>query len=255
MPYPLSIQLYTVRDLTKTPADRARVIREIAEIGYVATEGGGERLTDDARQLYADTGLRFSSWWAVPTAETLQGYVEVAKATGITHFVGSVGPDQFKDEATIVALAAQYEAAAQLLAPHGLSMCYHNHYWEFAAKFGDRYGWDVLFDHAPSLRAELDLYWASNFGAVDVPALVRRYASRTPLMHVKDGPLVKDQPNTAVGQGKLDLKAAIAEADPSVLKWLIVELDSYVGGSANMMDAVRDSYTYLTSEGLATGRT
>ncbi|HEV7299052.1 MAG TPA: sugar phosphate isomerase/epimerase [Tepidisphaeraceae bacterium] len=254
MPYPLSIQMYTVRDLTKTPEDRVKVIREIGQIGYVATEGGGGKLTDDTRQLYRESGLKFSSWWAVPTADNVQQFIDIAKETGITHFIGSDGPDKFKDESSIKALAERYETAAQLLKPHGLQQLYHNHYWEFDIKHDGRYAWDVFFDQAPTLGAELDLYWASNFGAVDVPAVLRKYASRTPIVHVKDGPLVKDQPNTAVGKGKFDNKAAIAAADPNVLKWLVVELDNYVEGNDKMMDAVRDSYAYLTNAGLATGQ-
>lgn len=254
MPYPLSIQLYTVRDITKTPADRERVIREIADIGYLATEGGGDKLTDETRRLYKETGLRFSSWWAMPTKEKLQQFVDIAGECGFTDFIGCVGPKEFDSRDTILATAEKYEAAAQLLKPHGLRMLYHNHWWEFQTHVDGRYGWDILFDAAPTLGAEIDLYWASNFGQVDVPAVVRKYAKKAPLFHVKDGPLIKDQPNTAVGQGKLDLKAPIAAADPSVLKWLVVELDAYVKGNENVMEAVHDSYKYLTSTGLATGR-
>jgi len=55
---------------------------------------------------------------------------------------------------------------------------------------------------------------------------------------------------TAVGKGVLDFPAIIAAADPNVLDWLIVELDSC---GTDMTEAVQDSYTYLIENGLAAG--
>jgi len=83
-----------------------------------------------------------------------------------------------------------------------------------------------------------------------VPAVVRQYAKRIPCLHIKDGPLVQGKPHTAVGKGKMKMAPIIAAADPKVLEWLIVELDEC---ATDMMQAVRDSYAYLTGEGLAEG--
>jgi sugar phosphate isomerase/epimerase len=106
----------------------------------------------------------------------------------------------------------------------------------------------------PAVNAELDIYWASNFGVIDVPAVVSKYKSRIPLLHVKDGSLQKGDAMTAVGSGKLDVAACIKAADPKVLKYLVVELDEYVGGSDRVMDAVRESYQWLVKSGLGVGR-
>jgi sugar phosphate isomerase/epimerase len=138
---------------------------------------------------------------------------------------------------------------AEIARSRGLTMCYHNHYWEFVRYADGRYGWDVLMDEAPALCGQIDLYWASNFGAVDVPALVRRYAARTPLVHVKDGPLKKDEPNTAVGGGAMDIPACVRAADPAVLTWLVVELDRCAEGG-DMLEIVRQSARYLQVTGL-----
>ena len=40
-------------------------------------------------------------------------------------------------------------------------------------------------------------------------------AGRVPLLHIKDGPLEQKQPKVAVGQGKVDVAAVIAAADPA----------------------------------------
>jgi len=254
--YPLSIQMYTVRELTKTPDDFRNVVRQIADIGYAGLEAGppSDMSAKEFRSFVEDLGMKVSSTWGAPTADTVQETVDIAGDLGVSHIVSCWGPDNFTSLEEIEKTATFFEEAAQLLKPHGLQMLYHNHWWEFEHKVDGVYGWDVLFDRTPTLGGEIDLYWASNFGEVDVPAIVRKYAAKAPLLHVKDGPLVTGEPNTACGKGKMDLPAAIGAADPNMVKWLIVELDDYVGGHANMMEAVRDSYTYLTEAGLARGQ-
>jgi sugar phosphate isomerase/epimerase len=80
--------------------------------------------------------------------------------------------------------------------------------------------------------------------------VVAAHKARLPILHIKDGMLEKDGPMTAVGSGKLDMPAIIGAADPTVLEWLVVELDRC---ATDMMEAVRQSYAYLTAQGLATG--
>lgn len=50
--------------------------------------------------------------------------------------------------------------------------------------------------------------------------------------------------------GKLDIPGILGAANPDVLRWLVVELDRCDTG---MTEAVRQSYTYLTGNGLAAG--
>ncbi len=260
MTKPISIQMYTVRDLTRTPEDYRKIVREIAAIGYAGIEAGPPKDMSPAefKRFVNDLGMVISSGGGTPTKETIDQVVERSKALGVQQLMGGHGPDQFKTLDEIKKTAEVFQTAAELLAPHGLEMCYHNHWWELATIGDDagkqRYGLDILLELAPALKCEIDIYWASNFGTVDVPALVMKHASRTPLLHEKDGPLEKDKPHTAVGSGKLDIPPSIHSADPKVLRWLIVELDHYGPGNDKVMEAVRESYRFLTSTGLAEGR-
>jgi sugar phosphate isomerase/epimerase len=97
--------------------------------------------------------------------------------------------------------------------------------------------------------SELDVYWAA-FGGSDPAEVVAKNTARLPFLHIKDGDLEKDGPMKAVGAGKLDMPAIIAAADPSVTKWLVVELDRC---ATDMTEAVRESYKYLIGNGLAAG--
>jgi hypothetical protein len=64
---------------------------------------------------------------------------------------------------------------------------------------------------------------------------------------VKDGPVTKDDPMTAVGAGRMPV-AEILAACPSA-EWHVVELDRC---ATDVLIAVRDSPTWLTGHGLAT---
>lgn len=254
MSKPISLQTYTIREIIKTPEEYRRAIEEVARIGYAGIEAGvpSHMTPDEFKRFLDDLGLRLSSSWCQPKTEHVGKLVDMAGMFGFDCLVGCYGPDQFKTVDGARKTADDFGAMAEALRPHGLTMCYHNHWWEFDApeNLGGRYGWDIVMERSPSLACEIDCYWASNFGAVDVPAVVTKYKARTPLLHVKDGPLVKEAANVAVGDGKMDIKACVAAADPNVLQWLIVELDKFDG---DIMDAVRDSYVWLTESGLGHG--
>jgi sugar phosphate isomerase/epimerase len=87
-------------------------------------------------------------------------------------------------------------------------------------------------------------------GGRDVPAVLRKLGKRAPTLHIKDGPLDRKEPMTAVGGGRMDWAAVIGAAHPSTA-WLIVELDRC---ATDMFEAVRASCEYLTSKGFARGR-
>jgi len=255
MPTPLSIQLYTVRDVTKTPEDFNRVLKQIADIGYVGIESGvpGHFSPADFKKFLDDLGLKVSGTWDWPDESNIGQVVEHAKLFGYTFVTNGFGPGDFQSPELIQKSAQKAQTAAELCTKHGLTFCLHNHAWEFEIESMGKIAYHTLMELAPAASAELDVYWASAFGKMNVPLVVKKYAGRIPQLHVKDGPLIKNEPNTACGHGKMDLKACVHSADPEKLKWLVVELDQYVRGHEHVMEAVQDSYTWLTESGLGTG--
>jgi sugar phosphate isomerase/epimerase len=96
---------------------------------------------------------------------------------------------------------------------------------------------------------EVDVYWVQTAG-LDPVAVIKELGPRVRLLHVKDGPAVKDEPMVAVGDGVLDIPAII-EAGQDNTEWLIVELDK---SDSDIMAAVLKSYDYLVGSGLAYGK-
>jgi len=253
---PLALQLYTVRELA--PKDPVGTLKRVAEIGYKGVEGSSSyygRTMKEYRQLLDDLGLKASSTWIpIPTRENLQQVIDTTGTMGCTCGTVGRGPEAYRTADDIRKLADELQAGAQLLEGTDLKLCVHNHWWEFEEVDG-RLGEEILLERAPAVNAELDIYWAHNFGAVDVPAIVRKYRKRIPLMHVKDGMLVKPPQGqrhqfTAVGRGEVNVPPIIKAADQAVLQWLIVEIDEVEG---DMMEAVEASYRYMIDNKLAEG--
>lgn len=133
----------------------------------------------------------------------------------------------------------------------GVTLMMHNHWWEYECLPDGRMKIDVFLEHCPGVMFEMDVYWAANFGVNSPAAMVARHARRAPLLHIKDGMLERGGKMKAVGQGKIDIAGAIRAADPAVLQWLVVEADEFEG---DMFDCIADSYSFLTSHGLASGK-
>lgn len=247
---PISVQLYSVREAAAK--DFVGVLKKVAAIGYKAVEFAGlhGHTPKDIRKVLDDLGLVASSSHAgLPAPDSASEIIDTAKTLGYTLVITGKGPDDFKTVDAIEKAAAEFQKGAELIKSAGLRLGYHNHWWEMSPVDG-RLGLERFLEAAPAVFSQTDVYWACNFGKVDVPALVAAHNSRIPCLHLKDGPLVQGQPHTAVGKGKMDIPAVVKAADPKVLKWLIVELDEC---ATDMMGAVEDSYAYLTSTGLAEG--
>ena len=246
---PIALQLYSVREAAKE--DLLGTMKKVAEFGYAGVEGLGGMEPEERKRILDDLGLRTSSiHWSLATEENIQEIVDVAGLLGVNVVVGGWRTREDWDSVDgIRRIADGLQKSAELLKGHGLVQAYHNHWWEMQ-DFDGTLGLEIYLENAPDANSELDVYWAANFGAVDVPALVAKWKARCPLLHIKDGPLVRDEPHTAVGSGKMDIPAVIAAADENVLKWNIVELDQC---GTDMTEAVRESYKYLVGEGLARG--
>ncbi len=247
---PISVQLYSLREASEHDFDQ--VLEDLADIGYAGVEPFNlfGRSPAQFRRQVEDLGMVVSSShypWANRT--DVSKLVDVLGALGLQRAIGGYMPDDFADLAAIQRTAEQTNRLIDELAPHGIELALHNHWWEFADIDGIL-GYHRFQDLVPDVRFELDTYWAANFGACDPAAEVARVADRAPLLHIKDGPLEQDRAHVAVGSGKVDVPAVIGAADPEILEWLVVELDAC---DTDMLTAVRDSYTYLTDNQLAQG--
>ena len=250
MPKPLSVQLYSLRE--ESARDFDAVLRRLAAIGYKGVEPFHlfGKTPEAFKAQVEDLGMAVSSShhpWA--NRATISEVVDTVRALGLNRAAGGFGPDDFADMDAVRRTADTVNELVAALSPHGIELFLHNHWWEFEEIDG-KLGFRHIAELCPEVRFEVDTYWAANFGAVDVAAEVANVKARTPLLHIKDGPLERDRAHLAVGDGNMEIGAVIAAADDDVLAWLIVELDAC---DTDMMTAVEGSYRYLVDNGLAAG--
>lgn len=249
-PIPISVQLYSLRE--EAAKDFPAVLKSVADMGYVGVEFAGYHgmTPADLKKVLDDFGLEASSTHGgFPDEGNVGRIVEEAKLFGHTRHIAGFGPDDCATLETTVAAAKRAQAAAELLKGTGVTFGLHNHWWEFDKDFDGRTPHEVLMEKAPDVFAEVDTYWVA-VGGGDAAGVVEKLGARAPLLHVKDGPVVKGEAMTAVGAGKMDWGSVIGSAADST-EWLVVELDSC---DTDMTEAVAESCRYLTSKGFARGR-
>lgn len=268
-PKPISLQLYTLREAAAK--DFPSVLRRVAEMGYKGVEPAGffNFTPRDFRKFTEDLGMVVSSTHSPWVREdNISEVVDAAGELGVTFVVAGWGAQDFADGEAIRRTADRAAKIHSALATAGLTLAIHNHAWEFE-KLDGRIKHEIFAELCPAVSFELDTYWAANYGENSAPEMMRRFAARSPLLHIKDGPLtrpvtalnektgdieiVPGSPSAAmlaVGSGKNDIRGIIAAMDPEVTQWLVVELDT---SDTDMFECVEASYRFLTENGLAAG--
>jgi len=243
----ISVQLYSLRN--ETAKNLEHVLDELAGMGFRAVEPAGFLGHTPAgfRKLCSDRALAIPSshspW--VNLDATLPLAMEQAHELGQDKLVCGYGPRDFESLDAIKATADKVNTLVDKVAKDGFTLFIHNHYWEFE-RLGGRLKYDIFLDMVPGVKLELDTYWCANFGAESAPEMVRKFASRIILAHIKDGSFVREAPNLPLGEGKMDIKAVVG-ALPESARTLVIEFDSCAG---NIFDAVRRSREFLVENGL-----
>jgi sugar phosphate isomerase/epimerase len=246
---PVGSQLYTVR--AELSRDFAGTLRRVADIGYTGVETAffdeGVSIDEVSRRLRALGLTVFSAHVDLPLGAHRDDALRTAETFGCRRIVWHGWPEDVRYSSLdgIRQLADEYNAANEVAAANGLQLGLHNHWWEMTPVEG-QLPYRVLRERIdPRIFFELDVYWAMVAG-LDPVAVIQELGERAPLLHIKDGPAVRNQPMTAVGSGSLDIPA-IAAAARGTAEWLVVELDEC---ATDMLQAIEESYLYLTTNGL-----
>jgi sugar phosphate isomerase/epimerase len=229
----IAVQLYTLRDFTKTPQEFSTTIKRVREIGYNAVELAGTAGLSPAEvaMMVRDAGLQICS--SHESMEMIlkhpQQVADRLGEFGITHAVYAypTGVD-FTDATHVDTLIAGLDAAGAVLHRAGMTLCYHNHALEYFRRDGRTVLDDLFARTAPEhLQAELDIHWVQAGGG-DPVETCRRLAGRLPLLHVKDFSVTAhgERQFAEVGRGNLNIPEILAAAEAAGCQWFIVEQDT-----------------------------
>ena len=250
-PKPLAVQLYSARE--EIAGDFEGTLRQIAAMGYLGVEpyGGMPGALADQAALFRELELEVCcSHIAFPDDENEGAILELAEAFNVSRIaIAFIPPDEFASVDAVKATCARLNAAGEWARGKGLSLSYHNHWWEYKMLDGVSTLELMLDELSDDVSLEIDTYWVQA-GGMDAADALRTAGARSPLIHLKDGSLDPEGDMTAVGGGKMDMPAVV-EASQATTDWYIVELDRCAG---DMLEAIAESYRFLTGAGLSRGK-
>jgi sugar phosphate isomerase/epimerase len=245
----VAVQLYTLRDYLKTPADIAATLKKVSRIGYKAVQVSGmgpipeaelnkildgEGLVCGATHENGDTILN-------DTGKVIDRLKKLNCRYTAYPWPGGI---DFSTTASVLAFAKRLDKAGAAMREAGLVLTYHNHATEFA-KVDGKVVLDVIYDNTgrENLQAELDTFWVQSGGQSPVE-WCRKMTGRLPLLHLKDFAIVDNRAVFAeVGSGNLDMPTIIKAGMAAGCQWFMVEQDDCYGKDPFV--AIEKSFRYL----------
>jgi sugar phosphate isomerase/epimerase len=242
----LSIQLYSVR--RQLADDFEGTLARLAELGLTQVEPY-DLLSDPTglRDALSRNGLTApSAHTRLTTGVSLDEVLDAAQTVGVGTVIDPmIDPERWNSHDGIQGVADELSAAAALAGGRGLRIGYHNHAFE----------WESTVDGKPALEAfvelldpavvlELDTYWAA-VGGQDVPAAIHRLGDRVRFLHLKDGPISKNNlEQLPLGEGAMPVDRIVDAA--TSLEVPVLEFDDYDG---DIFDGVRRSVAFARGLG------
>ena len=259
----LAVQMFTVREHTKTATELAETLRRISGIGYPAVQMSAvgamngespEVGPEEARRMLDDNGLRCIAThrpWDRLKDHT-EEEIEFHKVLGCDYVaIGGLGT---REEETLQRYRDFLEEARPVIArlkEAGIRFGHHNHSHEFfrPERFGPSLE-DVLIDEGgPDLFLEYDLYWAEHAG-LNCVRLLERSQGRVPVIHLKDKEVVQGKNETRmapIGEGNMDWDGILPACKAAGVEWYAVEQDQCY---RDPFDCLRSSFDFLREQDL-----
>jgi sugar phosphate isomerase/epimerase len=250
----IGVQLYTVRDIIINNPEK--VLTEVSDIGYreaEVTSGNEDKIWDAlvATKL-KPVSIHVASEVFKSDISHLDTVFTAAKMKGFSYVVYPyLPPPERGGLDAIKRLAENLNRAGKAAQTNDIKLCYHNHAFEFEPMEGTT-PLEVLMKETDPKQVglELDIFWVVTAGQ-DPKALLKKYAGRIPLVHLKDRAVPatphynEDVPRTdfkEVGHGAIDIPGVLAVASEVGVKHYFVEQDSTPG---NPVVSLKQSFDYL----------
>lgn len=250
----IALILYTVRDYLKTPADIAKTLKKVSQVGYrnVEVTSCEAVSTKELAKMLADNGLKAISAHGNFGAMVNNPQQEIDKfgELGCRHLVCSWMPNEYpRTEAGFKKFAAACCKAGENLAKAGISYAYHNHSFEFH-RYNGLSGQEILLRNTcpKKVKFEIDTYWVQHGGAT--PATwIRKVFRRCEMIHCKDFVIHEDQAMFAeVGEGNLDWPEILKASREAGVRYFVVEQDRSL---RDPLESIKISYENMRGMGLS----
>ena len=248
MKLPIGIQIYSVRDFCYQNLENT--LKEIKSYGYEGVELAGlyERTPKQMAELLSEYGLEpisaHVSYYDMKA--DMEKVISDYKTVGCKYIaIPWMDPDYRLNGIYGKETMENICKFAEMAKSADIPLLYHNHSFEFE-KIGDDYIFDLIYAQAPNLMVEQDSCWVHE-GGQDPLTYLKKYANRTPVLHLKDYVGSKKdgtfelRPN---GYGVVDIKGLVEASPDCGVEWLVVEQDHPSMGM-NAFECAQKSIEYL----------
>lgn len=266
----IAVQLYSVRDAMKE--DFYGTLKQVKSFGYDGVEFAGlyGNAPEAVKKMCQELELiPISAHVSVQVLmDDMEGTIEAYRTIGCKYVVIPSLPYELRPgHEGFRKLIDFMKRLGKALADRDMVLQYHNHDFDFIMLDGE-YALDILYKEVGPelLQTQLDTCWV-NVGGENPAQYVRKYAGRTPTIHLKDFvgqksanmyQLIgvnadKKQEATqgfefrALGRGKQDFPAIVQAGIEGGAEWFIVEQDMATEGFTPLQ-SIEISAKYLLNE-------
>ncbi len=246
----VALQLFTMREHCKTPADIANTLKRVREIGYQAVQASGMGPIEESEllKILDGEGLTLCATHE-PGPMIVDEPEKVIERLDKLNCKHTAYPyphlqDTWTNQGAVIDFAKKLDEVGAKFREAGKVLSYHNHQIEFR-KIEGKTILDLFIENTSpeNLKWELDTYWVQYGGGSNV-SLLERLAGAIPLLHLKDFKINEEKgiEFAEVGEGVLEFDKIIATAERGGCEWFIVEQDRTPGDA---FDSVKMSFDYI----------
>ena len=238
----ISLQMYTVREYTKTLADLETSVGRLADIGFDTLQYTVNRSFDakEVKRIFDSNKMANDSVFCrvLDLEERQKEVLEECALFGTDHIRIDNIPAVLADSATgYKAYAHMLNELAQPYKKQGMKLLYHFHAFEFI-RFGDLTGIEIILKETDPevIGLNPDTHWIQS-GGRSVCSFLEQYKDRYDYIHTKDFAITKNGPTlearpiefAPVGEGNLEWQPIIDLCKKNGVKVFAIEQDACYG--------------------------
>jgi sugar phosphate isomerase/epimerase len=230
----IGLQLYNLREYTKSDKDIDITLRKVKEIGYdvVQVSGMKEIEADILKEMLDRYGL-YACSAHIPYEKLINNteeWVKYSKKIGYHNVACPYLSEDFRTPEKYKEVAMALSKAGKVFYDNGILLCYHNHGFELESYSG-KTGLEIIYDESDPkyLYSEIDTYWIQ-LGGGDPAEWIAKYKNRIPIIHYKDMGIKNNKTvMKEFGLGNMNWKKILEASIGSGTEYVVYEQDDCYG--------------------------
>ena len=257
----ISLQMYTMRNFTKTPDELKATLEKLKEIGFSMLQYSipDSFKASDVKKLFDEYKIKNDSLFCpcLKIEERTSDIIEMCEIFDTDYVrIDSIPNGLASTPAGYKMFAHYLNESTTDLKKHGKKLLYHFHAFEFI-RFQDTTGIEIILDESDPEVIQIlpDTHWIHS-GGKSITDFLDKYKDRYDYVHTKDfaigkiGPTWESRPIefAPVGEGNLQWQEIISLCKNNNVKSYAIEQDDCYG--RDPFECVKSSFDFLKQMGV-----